>query len=50
MKNPKCIITPHLGTASVDTRANMARLAATNLFIELLGIEPYPYDYSNKGN
>lgn len=40
MKNPKCIITPHLATASIETRINMARMAATNLFIELLGNFP----------
>lgn len=40
MKNPKCIITPHLGTASIETRNNMARMAATNLYIELLGKPP----------
>ena len=35
--NPKCIITPHLGTSTRDTRINMTKEAATNLYITLLG-------------
>ncbi|KAK7094161.1 glyoxylate reductase/hydroxypyruvate reductase-like isoform X2 [Littorina saxatilis] len=37
MKNPKCIITPHQGTSTWATRINMAKAAASNLYISLLG-------------
>lgn len=34
---PNCIITPHLGSASAPTRANMAELAALNVVLGLAG-------------
>ncbi len=34
---PNCIITPHLGSASAKTRAEMAELAARNLILGLAG-------------
>ena len=34
---PNCIITPHLGSASAKTRADMAELAARNLIDALDG-------------
>jgi glyoxylate reductase len=34
---PNCVITPHLGSASARTRANMAELAARNLIAALHG-------------
>ena len=37
LKNPRCIITPHLGTSVWETRINMTKDAATNLHIMLLG-------------
>jgi phosphoglycerate dehydrogenase-like enzyme len=36
-KLPNCIVTPHLGSASVRTRAAMAGLAARNLLLALRG-------------
>ncbi len=36
---PNCIITPHLGSASVRTRADMADLAVRNLLLGLAGQE-----------
>lgn len=39
LSNPKCIVTPHLATATWDTRINMTKEAAHNLYNTLLGRE-----------
>jgi len=39
---PRCLIVPHLGSATVDTRNRMARMAAENLLAGLRG-EPLPF-------
>ncbi|KAK7494190.1 hypothetical protein BaRGS_00014663 [Batillaria attramentaria] len=38
MVHPRCIISPHMGTATMDTRINMAVAAAKNLDVMLLGM------------
>ena len=40
LRLPNLIVTPHIGSASVDTRARMAEMAAENLLAGLRGDEP----------
>ena len=37
MSNPKCIITPHLGTSVLKTRVKMAEETVKNLYTQMLG-------------
>ena len=39
---PNCVIAPHIASATPDTRAEMARMAAANILAGLRG-EPLPY-------
>ncbi|KAH6909564.1 hypothetical protein BKA70DRAFT_1385698 [Coprinopsis sp. MPI-PUGE-AT-0042] len=42
VKEPRCAILPHIGSATYETRVDMAKLAAENALAAVLG-EPMPY-------
>jgi glyoxylate reductase len=42
LRLPNCVVVPHIGSATVQTRDRMARMAATNLLAGLRG-EPLPH-------
>ncbi|TFK20645.1 hypothetical protein FA15DRAFT_689033 [Coprinopsis marcescibilis] len=45
VKEPRCIILPHIGSATFETRVDMARLAAENALAAVLG-KPMPSSLS----
>ncbi|KAJ6451130.1 hypothetical protein C8R47DRAFT_1061991 [Mycena vitilis] len=47
VQEPRCIVLPHIGSAALETRAEMAKLTAQNVLAGVLG-EPLPaaLDYS----
>ncbi|KAJ7082636.1 hypothetical protein B0H15DRAFT_924044 [Mycena belliarum] len=47
VREPRCVVLPHLGSAALETRAEMTRLTARNVLAGVLG-EPLPValDYS----
>lgn len=44
VKSPRATVLPHIGSATTETRAAMADLAARNLIAGVLG-EPLPVEY-----
>jgi len=45
MKEPRCIVLPHIGSATTEARTAMARLAAENVVAGVLG-QPLPAEFS----
>ncbi|KAK7056053.1 Glyoxylate reductase [Favolaschia claudopus] len=47
VKEPKCVVLPHIGSAALETREEMARLTARNVLAGVLGERlPVGLDYS----
>jgi len=44
IKEPRCVVLPHIGSATTETRTAMARLAAENVVAGVLG-QPLPAEY-----